>query len=84
LNDSHTIINSIIVDGLVTLEDDVTLRNNCYWNTRGKRIGEEVEIKFADVANMDYTLISDGHCHGTRVASVEQLFNSDEGRSDDE
>jgi hypothetical protein len=84
LNESHTIINSVVVDGLITLEDDLSLRNNCYWNTRGTRIGEETELEFADVENMDYTLVTGSNCAGTRVTSIEQLFNMEEESTNDD
>lgn len=81
-NDSHHVTNSVIVDGLVTFPDGLKMfENNCLWKARGFDLGTEKDPGFAEVSKDDsfslddYSVDPDSNCHGSRMASVEQLLS---------
>ncbi len=80
-NSDHRVVDSIVVDGQITFFDDLdNFDGNCVWNTTGFSLGREVDPNFARVSDAsfsidDYTVDPDSACIGSRITSVQQLYD---------
>lgn len=80
----HAVTNSIFVGAKISFFEGLDrYENNCIWNTEGFALGEQADVQFQNVSEIDffsldnYALTPDSPCQGigSRVTSVQQLFS---------
>ena len=80
-NSNHSVTNSIITEGNITLPDGIDNdQNNCRWQTKGYSLGTSTNPQFQNVSNSDHFSLDDytvnnPSCVGSRLTSVQALLS---------